>query len=482
MVEIVHGLRTQMAGTAKLAQLARAFAINDVTGSGMFNSQDFEDILAKVGLFARRQELNKLYRHFDTERKDELNYRSFLAALQGDVNARRMAMIRLVWDTLACNQPRLGSKLVIGAFTASAHPSVLAGEKSEEQVFREFVASFASAGNHHEEVTWEQFADYYCAISASVPYDDDQFCKELERAWSVKENTQGSSVSTVLIRKIENVVREKLRQRVKQDGSEAEKLRLTFKYYDDYNSGMIEHASFLRALTQFGIHLADDVSSSLFADFESSDGQIDYAEFCAKMYQGEATLPSYTGLAQTVPATAAARRTAIFLIGSPAAGTPGFANRLKLEFGLTHLNAYDLVNGVGGTREAMTKLAPDVAAAALVQAMDAFSQQGKMHFLIDGFPSSLQELEAWELAVERASVDVPVAILLELPTGEMRKRLAQSGKEEWTDRIIQSYELNTLAVVGNLSRQNRLATVNANSSDTKAFEELRAIVDNVLRL
>lgn len=65
-----------------MSTLALAFKANDSKKNGMFDFGEVEAILAKGGLFLKRQELTKLFRHFDAAQNEQINYREFLRAIQ----------------------------------------------------------------------------------------------------------------------------------------------------------------------------------------------------------------------------------------------------------------------------------------------------------------------------------------------------------------------------------------------------------------
>jgi hypothetical protein len=104
-------------------------------------------LLGKVGLFAPRQALTKLFRHFDHNLDEKLDYRDFIEKLSGELSLRRENIIGQVWDKLASGADSIPVKLVIGAYSAEKNPRVLSGEKTAQQVFREFVSNFENAGN-----------------------------------------------------------------------------------------------------------------------------------------------------------------------------------------------------------------------------------------------------------------------------------------------------------------------------------------------
>jgi hypothetical protein len=108
------------------------------------------------------------------------------AVVQGELNERRKAIVQKAFNKM----DRDGSGVVdkkdlIGCFSAKYHPQVVTGEKTEAQVFNDFLKSFG--GNADGTVTFQQFYDTYRDISASIPFDDDYFVLVITRSWQIEE-------------------------------------------------------------------------------------------------------------------------------------------------------------------------------------------------------------------------------------------------------------------------------------------------------
>jgi adenylate kinase len=476
LVEVVHELRTQLGnrGGATLSSLALAFRINDVSKTGKFNFQDFSDILGKVGLFAPRQALTRLFRHFDHNLDEKLDYREFVEKLCGELSQRREAIITQVWDKLASGRDSIPVKLVIGAYSAQKNPRVLSGEKTEQQVFREFVTNFENAGNVDGMVSFPAFFDYYRAIAASIPYNDDYFVSDMERAWGVTEDTTEVGVPTALVRKVENLLREKIRQRVKKDGAEVEGLRLTFKFFDLEQTGLLDYKNFTSALERYGIQLTPAVAAGLYADFEQEDGRINYSEFVAAIFHGEALVPSYTGFSQTIPSRAKPSINTYFVMGGPCSGTAAVSAAIKEAFGYVYLDVVALVDAeqrntkseLGQKIASYSQLRRDVPSnlkmQVLTRIITLYAAEGKANFVLDGFPRTLEEYDSWEEAAEQNGYTCPVAVHLDVPTPLLVKRMVTKDPARATvDSRLAFYENQTLPLVAMLERENKLVSIDA---------------------
>lgn len=66
-------------------------------------------------------------------------------------------------------------------FDVSAHPDIVSGKKSAEQVYMEFL-SLWDTQEKDGIVTFDEFCDYYSDISASID-DDEYFAEMMKSAW-----------------------------------------------------------------------------------------------------------------------------------------------------------------------------------------------------------------------------------------------------------------------------------------------------------
>eukprot|EP01084_Bolivina_argentea_P240303 403749_1 len=73
-----------------------------------------------------------------------------------------------------------------GTFKAGNNPLVLRGEKTEEEVKLDFLATFESDASTDGTVTKEEFYAYYAGLSSSCPHDD-YFEALVLKAWELDE-------------------------------------------------------------------------------------------------------------------------------------------------------------------------------------------------------------------------------------------------------------------------------------------------------
>jgi hypothetical protein len=90
---------------------------------------------------------------------------------------------------------------VRGVYNAKKHPDVLAGKKSEDDILKEFLATFEMAHSIRNSdapnyvVTKEEFNEYYNMVSTSID-DDAYFAQMIKSAWGLDEEAKAQMAST----------------------------------------------------------------------------------------------------------------------------------------------------------------------------------------------------------------------------------------------------------------------------------------------
>lgn len=280
LVEIIYDMQIKMKPTT-MVTLEKAFQVNDLTGTGQFEFKDFEEILgSKCGLFLKRQDLTKLYNHFEGK-----HYSEFLAALKGQLSPRREAIILKAWDALSGGQPAVPVANYWARFQPAAHPRVLSGAQTVDQIVAEqriiLSRSVGSggAGLDDFQVTKQLFIDSVSSTSSSVVHDDDLFIDIVAGVWGVKENENAGKISGAFLENVKNVLWEKVRQKTEQTATESERLRLALKQLDLEDTGRLDYNQFCHGLGKFGVVLEEPVSRAFFAAHSQGQPTLDYAKF-----------------------------------------------------------------------------------------------------------------------------------------------------------------------------------------------------------
>jgi hypothetical protein len=140
--EIIAELKLQVTrkGMNGVRTLSKAFAVNDTNRTGFFNFEEFVAVLGKAGLFLRRQDATRVFRHFDLNGDERLSYREFLRSLQPPLSDRHCGILRQVFaslDVAGCGA--VAADALKANFNAAQHPAVLAGEQTPDGVFRQLL-------------------------------------------------------------------------------------------------------------------------------------------------------------------------------------------------------------------------------------------------------------------------------------------------------------------------------------------------------
>ncbi|MFN3973505.1 MAG: nucleoside monophosphate kinase [Gemmobacter sp.] len=167
---------------------------------------------------------------------------------------------------------------------------------------------------------------------------------------------------------------------------------------------------------------------------------------------GVAPAPSVT-LHHTDPRLPTPQPNIIFILGGPGAGKGTMCDLAQMQLGWRHLSTGDLLRAelnAGGPTTALIKsyidngkLVPDEIVVGLLK--DAIEQTirhaGTLNFLIDGFPRSFGNMDAWHAVFGRDG-DLPKMIYFECPLEVLTQRIL--GRAQYTGRSDDTVEALTL--------------------------------------
>ena len=130
-------------------------------------------------------ELRVLFEHFDVDGSKSIGYEEFLQGLKDPLSERRDRLVRLAFAQI----DKDGSGVVepseiADAYDASKHPDVIAGKKTPDEVYHEFLETFDVGGVKDGMVTVQEFLNYYTNLSVSID-NDDYFELMIRNAWHI---------------------------------------------------------------------------------------------------------------------------------------------------------------------------------------------------------------------------------------------------------------------------------------------------------
>jgi len=133
----------------------------------------------------------------------------------------------------------------------------------------------------------------------------------------------------------------------------------------------------------------------------------------------------------------------VFVLGGPGAGKGTMCELAEVQLGWTHLSTGELLRAerqAGGPNAAIIeefinagKLVPnEITVALLKHAMEkAIRKTGRKNFLVDGFPRSLANLDAWYEIFGR-EVELPKMLYFVCPYAVLEQRIL--GRAKWSGR------------------------------------------------
>lgn len=179
--ELVERLRTKLAsrGARGIIGLSKQFRIMDDNHSMSLDKYEFNKAMQDYMLGFSEGEISRLFSFFDYDRSGLVEYDEFLRTIRGPMNPARKAIVGKAFAIMdKDNNGYLDINDIRGTYTASKHPDVISGKKTEQQVLGEFLETFETNHNLRNNeapdhiVTKGEFEEYYNNVSASIDRDD----------------------------------------------------------------------------------------------------------------------------------------------------------------------------------------------------------------------------------------------------------------------------------------------------------------------
>lgn len=154
----------------------------DDDNSKNLDKAEFNKAMQDFALGFTLQQCSALFDYFDVDRSGSIDYDEFIRAIRGPMNNTRKLVVAAAYKKLDKDgNGWIDINDVRGVYSAKKHPDVVAGKKTEDDVLKEFLATFEM--NHsirnndapNYVVTKEEFNEYYNMISCSID-DDRYFC------------------------------------------------------------------------------------------------------------------------------------------------------------------------------------------------------------------------------------------------------------------------------------------------------------------
>ena len=172
--------------------LAKAFTIMAV--DGILTRGDLKFGIKDMGVTLSDDEFNVVVNHFDPANRGVISIKSFMGTLRGAMPASRLGVVRAAYAQLERTGAVTLESIAMG-YDAGASRAVAVGATSAEGALAAFLSHFATQGRG-ELVSFEEFAEYYADISATIA-DDAMFSAMMVNCWHLEGSTTQRRVLVV---------------------------------------------------------------------------------------------------------------------------------------------------------------------------------------------------------------------------------------------------------------------------------------------
>lgn len=182
----------------------------------------------------------------------------------------------------------------------------------------------------------------------------------------------------------------------------------------------------------------------------------------------------------------------LIILGAPGAGKGTQATRLKEKLDIPHISTGDMLREVAEAKTPLGlaaekymsagKLLPDDLVVEMIEErlQKPDCQKG---FLLDGFPRTTAQAEALEEMLAKHEQPIDAALMLEVPEGELLKRLLArkraDDKEETIRERLKVYGDQTAPVIGFYESRSRLKRVEGVGTMDEIFGRLMEVVSQL---
>ncbi|KAK3596588.1 hypothetical protein CHS0354_015122 [Potamilus streckersoni] len=166
-----NSLANNCGGIKKLSVIFRHM---DTDYSRTLAYDEFKTGIRSSGLTISKEEFHHLFRRFDKDQNNEIDFYEFLHELRPPMCPERCDVINEAFDKLDVNKDgviELSDLQVVYASNIKQHPKILSGEWTEKKALKQFLDTIDSPDCPDGKVTREEFMNYYSGVSSLVEDD-----------------------------------------------------------------------------------------------------------------------------------------------------------------------------------------------------------------------------------------------------------------------------------------------------------------------
>lgn len=177
--------------------LTRTLRILDDNGNKMLDKRELKNGMQTYGIHMTDYEVNTLMKYFDRNGDGNISVGEFVTGLRPKMSDARTALVKLAFLRLDKNPDGVVTMGELRSlYRAERNPAVLRGEKTVDEVLKEFSAAWNANGD--QVITENEFLDYYKDLSATI--DNDSYFELMVRnAWHISGG-EGQAANTANLR------------------------------------------------------------------------------------------------------------------------------------------------------------------------------------------------------------------------------------------------------------------------------------------
>ena len=151
----------------------RKFQVLDKSGSKRLSRVNFKRALTEGGVAVTDKDQDALFSYFDINADGMVSFEEFAQAFRGPLNERRRRVVETAFASLSKQGNNVVNvEAIKDTYDAFKNPEVVAGKKTADQAYREFLEHFEVGGEVENRVTLQEFISYYEDLGVSVDNDD----------------------------------------------------------------------------------------------------------------------------------------------------------------------------------------------------------------------------------------------------------------------------------------------------------------------
>ena len=186
-------------GTRGILGMRRSFMIDDEDNAHILTFENFYKYLNNFLIPLSRNQATALFKLYDKKNSGEIIYDNLINEIVGNLTEERKYLINLAFEKISGGKDTVNINVMRNKFYPGGHPDVIIGRRSEQDILSEFLDNIdyhfnllnQGRNNDEDEITNQDFIDFYRYISVGISSDGD-FKKIINGVWSLERQKRFS--------------------------------------------------------------------------------------------------------------------------------------------------------------------------------------------------------------------------------------------------------------------------------------------------